>query len=100
MAILQQPNLGSMQGQDALQQAIARRQQGGQTISPLSQVPSGEQPSQTPPPGQVAQPQAKPPASESELIVKGLTQRLQAISEVDKAQMAPKPMGGQDGQAG
>lgn len=91
------PNLGSAlagdpQAQQAIQAAIQARSQGANV--PLA-AQTGQQPSaQTPMPTSVApqgalpqeaQGAVKPPATEAELIIKGLTQRLSAISKVETA---------------
>lgn len=101
------PNLGQFsagnpQAQQAVQAAIQARsgqsapvpqlaqtsqQPATQTPSPVAGAPPGPT---TPQAGGVQAPQqAKPPATEAELIIKGLTQRLSAISKVETAQVSP-----------
>ncbi len=91
------PQTGSFSSNDpnaqaAVKAAIQARSQGSQPVPQLSQTgqqPSAQVPQPTPSvsaPSQIGPtPQVKPPATESELIIKGLTQRLSAISKVETA---------------
>ena len=111
------PNLGQFasnlgpDAQQAVQQAIARRQQGSQPVAQLSQVTPASQQGQTPQPPPIPQgapsavPQGvqaapTPPPSEAEIIEKALAQRLSSISKVEVAQTTPQqgpqqaPVGG------
>ena len=100
------PNLGSFgQGmggdpQQALQMAIAARQQGGQPVSQLSQVSGASPQGQTPQPApvganppvgtpQVQAPQS-PPKSEAEQLGQALAKRLAAISKVEESMLGPQ----------
>jgi len=85
-------NLGSLAGGDPLQEAISARG-GGQTgLNQQSPSSPGYQPTLTPqvPQGQMNMPQmqmqGKPPTSESEIILKAMSQRLSAISKAEQAQ--------------
>ena len=98
--IMAVPNLGSFsqgdpQAQAAVQAAIQARRQGSQPVPQLGQQgaqggqPSVPQPTPAPqgaPPQLPTQGQEKPPSTEAELIVKGLSSRLSAISKVETSQ--------------
>ena len=92
----EQPNLGSFsagdpQAQEAVQAAIAARQQGtapvpqGQPVSPEPQGPTA-----TPSPGGATAPTKRVPQSEAEMIVLGLSDRLKAIGATEKAAVSPE----------
>ncbi len=93
---------GDIQG--AIQQAIQRRQQGGQQVPALSQqsAESTGQPSQIVPDasgasGGLPQPTAGPggveevPDDEKMVIVKGLLDRLKMLGNIDRDQTKPAP---------
>lgn len=91
-------SFGMGAGQDAIQQAIMARQEGGQVPPQLEQTmgnpnvpsPVGADPNTAVPqmsdPGVSAK---QPPTTETELIIKALSQRLGAISKVEQAQIQP-----------
>ena len=100
------PQLGSFsagdpQTQQAVQEAIARRQGGQQPVPQLSQTGQGQPTVTPPPPAQQAIPGGQSPQGatvpesptianpEAELILKALSQRLGSISAVEKAQVIP-----------
>jgi len=89
-----QPNLnmGSLAGGDPLEAAIQARG-GGQTgLNQQSPSAPGYEPTLPPtvPQGQMNMPQGqmqgKPPTSESEIILKAMSQRLSAISKSEQSQ--------------
>lgn len=85
-------NLGTISGGDPLQAAIAARG-GGQTgLNQQSPSAPGYEPTLPPtvPQGQMNMPQGqmqgKPPTSESEIILKAMSQRLSHLSKAEQTQ--------------
>jgi len=86
---------GNQEATQAVQQAIQARQQGGQQVPQLSQGATsqpqapGQVSSQAIPAGMAPQAQgqsAQPPATDTQMILKAMDQKLRSISKVEEHQ--------------